>query len=40
MLSDDYEDWLQAWDLIRDNKPEGVTTFDEFDEMFDLYIRH
>ena len=38
MRSDNYEDWLQAWDLIRDHKPEGVTTFDEFDEMFDLDI--
>jgi tetratricopeptide (TPR) repeat protein len=38
MLSDNYECWLQAWELIRDNKPESVTTFDEFDEMFDLDI--
>jgi len=36
MLSESYEDWIQAWELIRDNKPEGVTTFDEFDETFDL----
>ena len=38
MLSDDYEDWLKAWELIRDHKPESVTTFDEFDEIFDLDI--
>ena len=36
ILSDDYENWLQAWELIRDNMPEGMTTFDELDEMFDL----
>ena len=39
MLSDDYEDWLQAWELIRDNMPESVTTFDALDEMFDLDIQ-
>jgi tetratricopeptide (TPR) repeat protein len=38
MLSDDYEDWLQAWELIRDHMPEGITTFDELDEVFDLDI--
>lgn len=36
LQSDDYEDWLQAWQLIRDHMPESVTTFDEFDEIFDL----
>jgi tetratricopeptide (TPR) repeat protein len=36
ILSDDYENWLQAWELIRDNMPEGMTTFDELDKMFDL----
>ena len=36
MLSEDYEDWLQAWELIRDNMPENITTFDALDEMFDL----
>ena len=38
MLSDDYEEWLQAWELIRDHMPESVTTFDELDERFDLDI--
>ena len=38
MLSDDYEDWLQAWELIRDNIPESVTTFDALDEMLDLEV--
>lgn len=36
MLSDDYEDWLQAWELIRDHMPESVTTFDALDEIYDL----
>ena len=36
MLSDDYEDWLQAWGLIRDNMPDSITTFEVLDEMFDL----
>jgi len=36
MLSDDYEEWLQAWELLRDNMPEGITTFEALDEMFDL----
>ena len=36
MLSEDYEDWLQAWELIRDNMPENITTFEALDEMFDL----
>jgi hypothetical protein len=36
MFSDDYEDWLQAWELIRDNTSESVTTFDALDEMLDL----
>jgi len=38
MLSDDYEEWLQAWELIRDHIPESVTTFDALDERFDLDI--
>jgi tetratricopeptide (TPR) repeat protein len=36
MLSDDYEDWLEAWELLRDNMPEGITTFEALDELFDL----
>ena len=36
MLSDDYEDWLQAWELIRDSMPASVTTFEALDEMLDL----
>jgi len=38
MLSDDYEEWLQAWELIRDHIPESVTMFDALDERFDLDI--
>src|SRR5687768_9251410 len=36
MLSDDYADWLQAWELIRDNMPGNITTFDDLDETFNL----
>ncbi len=36
MLSEDYEDWLQAWELLRDHMPASVTTFDALDEMLDL----
>jgi hypothetical protein len=33
MLSNDYEEWLQAWELIRDHMPESVTTFDALDSI-------
>ena len=36
MDSDDYTNWMKAWELIRDNKPEDVRTFDAFDKMFEL----
>jgi tetratricopeptide (TPR) repeat protein len=36
MRSDDYTDWLQAWELIRDHMPGSVTTFDALDAMLDL----
>ena len=36
MLSDDYEDWLEAWELLRDNMPDSITTFDALDEMLAL----
>jgi len=39
MLSDDFEDWLEAWELLRDHTPESVTTFDALNEMFDLDIQ-
>jgi tetratricopeptide (TPR) repeat protein len=29
IYSESYEDWLQAWELIRDHLPEDVTTFRE-----------
>jgi tetratricopeptide (TPR) repeat protein len=29
MDSESYEDWLQAWELMRDHLPEDVTTFRE-----------
>ena len=36
MLSEDYEDWLQAWELLRDHMPASVTTCDALDEMLAL----
>ena len=34
--SDAYEDWLQAWELIRDHLPEDVTTFHQLDVLYGL----
>jgi hypothetical protein len=36
MLSEDYEDWLQAWELLHDHMPGSVTTFEALDEMLEL----
>src|SRR5688500_10316464 len=36
ILSEDYEDWLQAWELLRDHMPASVTTCDALDEMLAL----
>ena len=36
MLSDDYEDWLEAWELLRDHMPDSITTFDTLDELLAL----
>ncbi len=36
MLSEDYEDWLHAWALIRENMPAHITTFDALDARLDL----
>jgi hypothetical protein len=36
MDSESYEDWLQAWELLRDNLPDSITTFDALDAMWDL----
>ena len=36
MDSDDYTDWMEAWELIRDHMPEDIKTLDAFDEMFKL----
>ena len=38
MLSNHYENWLQAWELIRDHMPDSIMTFDALDEIFDLDI--
>jgi tetratricopeptide (TPR) repeat protein len=34
MRSDDYEDWLQAWELLRDAMPESIATFDALEAQF------
>jgi tetratricopeptide (TPR) repeat protein len=34
--SDDYEDWLEAWELLRDHMPDSITTFDALDALLDL----
>jgi hypothetical protein len=36
--SDDYQDWLQAWELMRDTMPEGITTFDALEAQFALDV--
>lgn len=36
MESESYEDWLQAWELMRDHLPENVTTFRECEDHLDL----
>jgi hypothetical protein len=28
MRSEAYEDWLRAWELMRDHTPDHITTFD------------
>jgi tetratricopeptide (TPR) repeat protein len=35
-LSEDYADWLQAWELLRDHMPASVTTFDDLDDVLAL----
>ena len=40
MRSDNYQDWLQAWGLIRDNMPDTITTFGALDALFDLHAHH
>ena len=37
MQSESYEDWLQAWELIRDNMPDSITTFHGLDPLFGPY---
>jgi len=36
MQSDDYTDWLEAWELLRDHMPDSITTFDALDELLEL----
>jgi hypothetical protein len=38
MRSGDYQDWLQAWELIRDTMPDSITTFDALEALFALDI--
>ena len=36
MQSESYEDWLRAWEVLRDNTPESITTFRALDARFGL----
>jgi tetratricopeptide (TPR) repeat protein len=36
MQSESYEDWLQAWELLRDHTPDHITTFAALEALFDL----
>jgi hypothetical protein len=36
MRSEAYEDWLHAWELLRDHTPDHITTFDAQERLFHL----
>jgi hypothetical protein len=38
MQSESYEDWLHAWEGLRDQTPESVTTFDALERLFHLDV--
>jgi tetratricopeptide (TPR) repeat protein len=40
MRSEDYEDWLEAWELLRDHTPKSVTTFEALDALYDLDLNN
>src|SRR5262249_19300401 len=39
MRSEAYEDWLHAWELLRDHTPAHVTTFDALETWFHLDVQ-
>jgi tetratricopeptide (TPR) repeat protein len=38
MRSETYEDWLHAWELLRDHTPDHITTFDALERWFHLDV--
>ena len=38
MRSEAYEDWLRAWELLRDHTPDHITTFDALERLFHLDV--
>src|SRR5215471_347142 len=36
MRSEAYEDWLRAWELLRDHTPAHITTFDALERLYEL----
>ncbi len=39
MRSEAYEDWLHAWELLRDHTPVSITTFDALERLFHLDVQ-
>src|SRR5256886_11412085 len=39
MRSEAYEDWWHAWELLRDNTPDHITTFDALETLFHLDVQ-
>jgi tetratricopeptide (TPR) repeat protein len=39
MRSEAYEDWLRAWELLRDHTPAHITTFDALERVFHLDVQ-
>jgi hypothetical protein len=39
MRSEAYEDWLHAWELLRDHTPDHITTFDALERLFHLDVQ-
>lgn len=39
MRSEAYEDWLYAWELLRDHAPDHITTFDALETFFHLDVQ-
>src|SRR5215510_12612041 len=39
MRSEAYEDWLHAWELLRDHTPDHITTFDALETWFHLDVQ-